>query len=104
LVHGFTLSLLFALLAIPAFAQTLGEITGHVSDSSGASIPAATILLTNKSTNAVRSPVEVLDMVGEHNTSDTLACRERHLERITLPLAGYGAGQRKPRFGVVLAR
>ena len=48
-------------------------------------------------------PVQVLDVIGEHNASDTLACWDRHLERITLLLTGYGTGQRKPRLGVVFA-
>ena len=51
------LASLALLLTAPAFAQTLGEITGHVSDASGAIIPAATITLTNISNNASRSTV-----------------------------------------------
>ena len=34
---------LFALLSIPAFSQTLGEITGRVTDASSAGVPGATI-------------------------------------------------------------
>jgi hypothetical protein len=37
------------------FGQTFGEITGHVSDASGASVPQATITLTNSGTSAVRT-------------------------------------------------
>src|ERR1017187_6001049 len=50
--------LLFAVLALfsfPAFSQTLGEITGHVSDASNAAIAGATITLTNVATNGVRT-------------------------------------------------
>jgi hypothetical protein len=36
------------------FGQTLGEITGRVSDSSGAGMPDSALTLTNTSTNAVR--------------------------------------------------
>jgi hypothetical protein len=39
------------------FAQTFGEVTGHISDATGASIPGAKILLTNTATNAVRETV-----------------------------------------------
>jgi hypothetical protein len=37
--------------------QTFGEVTGHISDSSGASVPQANITLTNTSTNAIRTTV-----------------------------------------------
>ena len=40
---------------MPVLGQTFGEITGHVSDSSGASVPQATITLTNTGTSAVRA-------------------------------------------------
>lgn len=43
------------ILAAHLAGQTFGEITGRVSDASGAAIPAATISLTNVSTNAVRT-------------------------------------------------
>ena len=50
---------LFALLAfaVPGFSQTLGEITGHVTDPSSAAIPGVTITLTNVSTNGTRTTV-----------------------------------------------
>ncbi len=58
-MRSFRLSV--ALLALSAFApvfgQTLGEITGRVSDSSGAGIPGANITLTNVATNGVRTTV-----------------------------------------------
>jgi hypothetical protein len=46
---------LAALFSTPAFGQTFGEITGRLSDSSGAGVPGAAITLTNVSTNAIRS-------------------------------------------------
>jgi hypothetical protein len=51
-------ALVFAL-ASPArlSAQTAGTISGHVADSTGAVIPAATVKLTNVGTNAVRTTV-----------------------------------------------
>jgi hypothetical protein len=42
-------------LTMPAFGQTLGEITGRVSDSSSASVPGAIITLVNVNTNATRT-------------------------------------------------
>ena len=44
-----------AISAIPVTGQTFGEITGRISDSTGAAISAAQITLTNVATNAVRS-------------------------------------------------
>src|SRR5438876_508619 len=46
---------LVLLLCRPAFAQTLGTITGEVKDSSGAIVPGATVTVTNKATNATRT-------------------------------------------------
>ncbi|MDX2269066.1 MAG: TonB-dependent receptor [Bryobacter sp.] len=43
------------LLAAPSFAQNFGEITGTVTDSSGAAIAGAEITLTNLATNQVRT-------------------------------------------------
>ena len=48
-------AVLVALFAIPLFAQTSGEVTGHISDPSGAVVPGAEISLTNIATNAVRT-------------------------------------------------
>src|SRR6266567_7862431 len=45
---------LFAL-ALPLSGQTFGEITGRVSDPSGAAVPAAVLTLTSVSTNAMRT-------------------------------------------------
>jgi len=41
----------------PAFAQTLGTITGEVKDSTGAVVPGATVTVVNKATNATRTTV-----------------------------------------------
>jgi len=43
--------------AMSLFAQTFGEVTGHISDATGAAVPAAKIFLTNVATNAVRETV-----------------------------------------------
>ncbi|MBV8071353.1 MAG: carboxypeptidase regulatory-like domain-containing protein, partial [Acidobacteriaceae bacterium] len=43
--------------AIPVFAQTFGEITGHISDATGASVAGAQVALTFEATNAVRTTV-----------------------------------------------
>src|SRR5215469_7922390 len=42
---------------LPLCSQTLGEISGRVSDPSGAGVPGANLTLTNTSTNAVRQAV-----------------------------------------------
>lgn len=46
--------LLVILLGMPIFAQTLGEVTGHISDGTGAAVPSAKIFLTSIATNATR--------------------------------------------------
>ena len=49
----FALSLLLAS-ALPASAQTFGQITGQVTDASGAILVGASVTVTNTQTNAVR--------------------------------------------------
>jgi len=49
--------LLAAVLVLPASSQTLGEITGVVTDSTGLVVPNASITITNTATNAVRKAV-----------------------------------------------
>jgi hypothetical protein len=49
-----------AALAAPVFAQTFGEITGRISDSSGAAAPNSTVTVTNINTNAVRQTVSTI--------------------------------------------
>jgi hypothetical protein len=51
----FAFTLLVSMLIVPAFPQTQGGIAGEVKDSSGASIPGATVILTNTGTNATRT-------------------------------------------------
>src|SRR5438552_15938437 len=48
---------LAALSACCLYAQTFGEVTGRVTDPSGAVIPGAAVTLTNVNTNAVRNVV-----------------------------------------------
>src|SRR5436309_15261437 len=57
-VHRFWLVLCLVFFGvIPAMAQTFGEVTGRVTDPSGAVIPGASVALTNVNTNAVRNVV-----------------------------------------------
>src|SRR5256712_5090178 len=55
-----TLSVVATLAALSAcclYAQTFGEVTGRVTDPSGAVIPGVSVALTNVNTNAVRNVV-----------------------------------------------
>lgn len=49
----FVSGMLGVLSTISLFAQTFGEVTGHISDPTGAAIPGARVSLTNPATNAV---------------------------------------------------
>lgn len=46
---------LFLCWGLPLLGQTLGELSGRISDASGAGVPNAVLTLTNTSTNAVRT-------------------------------------------------
>ena len=53
----FLWALVALLLCTPAFAQTFGEISGAVRDSTGAAIPSAQVTVVNVDTNATRTAV-----------------------------------------------
>ncbi|HLH04240.1 MAG TPA: TonB-dependent receptor [Bryobacteraceae bacterium] len=55
LLFWFTISAVLA--GVPLHSQTFGEITGHVSDPSGAPMAGAKVFLTSVATNAVRTTV-----------------------------------------------
>src|SRR5579883_3654077 len=50
-----------ALAAFPAIGQTLGQVTGRITDASGAAIVAANVTLLNTATNAVRTTLSTED-------------------------------------------
>src|SRR6266404_5196329 len=53
--RSFVLGFLLLTFSLPIFGQTFGEITGRVSDVTGAAVPGAIVTLTSVSTNAARS-------------------------------------------------
>ena len=57
ILRFFLVCALCAPFSVPAFSQTLGEITGRITDQSGAAVPGAVISLASVATNAVRTTV-----------------------------------------------
>ncbi|HWC97366.1 MAG TPA: TonB-dependent receptor [Candidatus Sulfopaludibacter sp.] len=45
---------IFALVGLPAFSQTLGQVTGRITDASSAAVAGASVTLTNTATSASR--------------------------------------------------
>ena len=65
-VRGFASRLLLvcamvALTNLPGFSQTLGQITGRITDFSGAAVAGAPVTLLNTATNASRNTVSTED-------------------------------------------
>src|SRR5258708_5173324 len=54
------ITVMLGALALPGFAQTFGEITGKVTDASGAAAPDAAITAVNTSNNASRRTVSTV--------------------------------------------
>jgi hypothetical protein len=52
---------IFQIAALPGNSQTLGQVTGRITDASGAVVAAATVTLLNPATNAVRNTVSTED-------------------------------------------
>src|SRR5207253_2673432 len=75
---------------IPAMAQTFGEVTGRVTDPSGAVIPGASVALTNVNTNAVRN------VVTTEAGAYTFPSIPPGLYRLRTELAGFKAAVSEP--------
>ena len=90
---------------LPLLGQTLGDLSGRVSDPSGAGVPAAVITLTSATTNAVRTadsstdgfytfsavPPGIYNLKAEHPGFRTLATNNIEIQvqqsvRLDLPL------------------
>src|SRR5439155_11818293 len=72
------------------YAQTFGEVTGRVTDPSGAVIPGASVNLTNVNTNAVRS------VVTTEAGAYTFPSIPPGLYRLRTELAGFKAAVSEP--------
>jgi hypothetical protein len=51
----------FAFISLPAIGQTLGQLTGRITDSSGAAVTGVSVTVVNIATNASRSTVTTGD-------------------------------------------
>src|SRR5499433_2881764 len=72
------------------YAQTFGEVTGRVTDPSGAVIPGASVTLTNVNTNAVRT------VVTTEAGAYTLPSIAPGFYRLRTELAGFKAAVSEP--------
>src|SRR5205823_5515377 len=52
---------ILALTALAGMSQTLGQVTGRITDASGAAVAATTVSLRNTATNAVRNTLSTED-------------------------------------------
>ena len=121
---AFLLSATFVLFSLPAVSQTLGEVTGRVTDVSSAAVPGAVITLTNVATNAARStisteagdytfpsvPPGIYNVKAEHSgfkfaTTNNVEVQVQQTVRLDLTLAsrpgqrvrrGFGVGRPAP--------
>lgn len=57
----FSIFALLAAISLPAFSQTLGQVTGRITDATGGAVAGATVTLVNVSTNAERSTMTTGD-------------------------------------------
>src|SRR5439155_24130999 len=95
-VHRFWLVLCLVLFGmIPAMAQRFGEVTGRVTDPSGAVLPGAAVTLTNVNTNAARNVVTT--EAGAH----TIPSGAPGCYRLRTELRGFQAAVSEPFEGQV---